>query len=581
MPDDLSVSSQGVADPGEARGVLHDLVNQEPERHALVIALVAPLGTPLGEVEKAFRDSLQRFGYQTEPIHLSQLLDDCQYQPWDQLPERGQRNYYEARMDAGDQLRKDVGNGSALAALAVGVILERRASLPLETAFVLRSLKHPDEAKLLRQVYGDAFSLVAVASTLDERRDNLAKDLGGFDDPSAEAQALITRDEADDSQREYGQRVRDVYQMADVFVTTGHGVDPSQEVDRFTDSLFGAPFITPRMEEEAMRLAYDASLRSAAIGRQVGAALIPVLGTPVVIGTNEVAKPGGGQYWTGDIPDLRDFQTGHDPNPLYTSRVVQELLERLAKQGWLSDAYTGMGGSQLLGLAREPDASGNSVLQGARAAALIEFTRCMHAEQAAIINAARSGVSTDGAILCCTTFPCHECAKMILGAGIVEVLYIEPYPKSLVSRLYRDVIDTAPPLASTRGLVGGKVPFRPFVGIAPRRYERAFVAGRRGIGAALVDFNRADACPRTTGWTSGMTEREAVAVKAISDLLSDLAERGVAGEGRARRVPSRKADPPAAAEVRPKPGASTEAIAPASPVLRPPAGPPQTGTSAD
>jgi cytidine deaminase len=408
--------------------------------------------------------------------------------------------------------------------------LEHRSPDDTELAYLIRSLKHPDEAHLLRQVYGDAFSLVGVASTLEERIDNLGKALVHFEDAAAQAYDLITRDEADDSQRAFGQRVRDVYQMADVFLSTGHGLDPCNEVDRFTDTLFGAPFVTPRMHEEGMRLAYDASLRSAAIGRQVGAALIPAIGTPVVTGTNEVAKPGGGQYWTGDNPDLRDFQTGNDPNPLYTNRVVQELLERLAARGWLTDGYAGRSGYELLELAAEPDEEGESVLRGARATALIEFTRCMHAEQAAIVNAARAGVSTEGAILCSTTFPCHECAKLIVGAGISEVLYIEPYPKSLVSRLYRDVIDTAPPLAAGAGLVAGKVPFRPFVGVAPRRYEKAFVAGVRGQGSSIVDFDRATACPRTSGWTATMTEREAVAVKAISDVLQALAIGDAAGQ---------------------------------------------------
>lgn len=522
MPEDTPALG-AVADLDEARHVLQDLVNQERERHPLVIGLVAPLGTPLDDVQRCFRDSLQRFGYEVVSIHLSALLDDCEYKPWGELPRRGDPAYYSARMDAGDLLRRVVGNGGALAALAAGVIAADRVDGPANVAYVLRSLKHPDEARLLRQIYGDAFCLVGVASSLDERGDNLAKDLSHFDDPVGTAQALIVRDEADDSQREFGQRVRDVYRMADVFLATGHGVDCAQEVDRFTDTMFGAPFITPRMPEEGMRLAYDASLRSAAIGRQVGAALVPKLGTPVVIGTNEVAKPGGGQYWTGDVPDLRDFQTGNDPNPLYTNRVVQELLERLAQRGWLSNEYAGLKGAELLDLAAEPDAEGESLLRGARATALIEFTRCMHAEQAAIVNAARSGVATEGAILFSTTFPCHECAKMIVGAGIVEVHYIEPYPKSLVSRLYRDVIDTAPPVPGQPGLVGGKVPFRPFVGIAPRRYESAFAAGVRGVGAELVDFDRTVACPRTSGWTSAMTEREAVAVKTISDILHTVA----------------------------------------------------------
>ncbi len=258
-------------------------------------------------------------------------------------------------------------------------------------------------------------------------------------------------------------------------------MDVSGDVDRYVDSVFGFPFLTPGPHEEGMWFAQGAALRSGAPARQVGVALIPKIGTPVVAGTNEVPRPGGGQYWDGDRPDHRDFREGQDPNPNYMKGVVQELLERLKKHDWLVDDKRDLPGPALVEQARQPDDTGSSVLGGARASALIEFTRCLHAEQAAIINAARSGVSTQDAILYSTTFPCHECAKMIIGAGIVEVHYIEPYPKSLVDRLYRHLIDTSPPVRAERGLVRNKVPFYQFLGIAPRRYSRAFTAERERL----------------------------------------------------------------------------------------------------
>ena len=131
--------------------------------------------------------------------------------------------------------------------------------------------------------------------------------------------------------------------MADVFVS-GSG-DVEGEVDRYVDSVFGAPFLTPPRAEEGMRFAQDAALRSAAPGRQVGAALIPTIGTPVVAGTNEVPRPGGGQYWEGDHPDHRDFREGQDPNQLYINGVVQEIHERLAEHGWLAEKLKDLSGA--------------------------------------------------------------------------------------------------------------------------------------------------------------------------------------------------------------------------------------------
>ena len=57
-----------------------------------------------------------------------------------------------------------------------------------------------------------------------------------------------------------------------------------------------------------------------------------------------------------------------------------------------------------------------------------EVCYTIHAEQNAIIQAARLGVSIEGATLYCTHQPCSVCAKMIVNAGITRVVYGEGYP---------------------------------------------------------------------------------------------------------------------------------------------------------
>ena len=57
-----------------------------------------------------------------------------------------------------------------------------------------------------------------------------------------------------------------------------------------------------------------------------------------------------------------------------------------------------------------------------------EVCYAIHAEQNAIIQAARLGVSIEGATLYCTHQPCSVCAKMIVNAGITRVVYGEGYP---------------------------------------------------------------------------------------------------------------------------------------------------------
>ena len=57
-----------------------------------------------------------------------------------------------------------------------------------------------------------------------------------------------------------------------------------------------------------------------------------------------------------------------------------------------------------------------------------ELCYATHAEQNAIIQAAKLGVSIDGATLYCTHQPCVICAKMIVNAGIRRVVYRHGYP---------------------------------------------------------------------------------------------------------------------------------------------------------
>ena len=57
-----------------------------------------------------------------------------------------------------------------------------------------------------------------------------------------------------------------------------------------------------------------------------------------------------------------------------------------------------------------------------------EMCYAIHAEQNAIIQAAKMGVSIEGATLYCTHQPCVICAKMIVNAGISRVVYEQGYP---------------------------------------------------------------------------------------------------------------------------------------------------------
>lgn len=69
-----------------------------------------------------------------------------------------------------------------------------------------------------------------------------------------------------------------------------------------------------------------------------------------------------------------------------------------------------------------------------------ELCRGVHAEQNAIIQAAQHGVSIIGATLYCTTTPCNICAKMLINAGIIDIVCIGKYNDPLARRALMNIL---------------------------------------------------------------------------------------------------------------------------------------------
>ena len=184
----------------------------------------------------------------------------------------------------------------------------------------------------------------------------------------------------------------------------------------------------------------------------------------IALGTNEVPKADGGVYWEGDQDDAREFHLGIDTNDRRKRDIAEDIVQLLDERGMLD---------------RDPDtrpepAEVLDAILRSQLGALTEFGRAAHAEMSALLDAARRGAPVKGAKLYTTTFPCHNCARHLILAGISEIVYVAPYAKSRAFRLHEDAIAVAraePP--------AGKLHLRPFVGAGPRLYPRVFAAGKR------------------------------------------------------------------------------------------------------
>ncbi|HSW35227.1 MAG TPA: cytidine/deoxycytidylate deaminase family protein [Candidatus Limnocylindrales bacterium] len=67
-----------------------------------------------------------------------------------------------------------------------------------------------------------------------------------------------------------------------------------------------------------------------------------------------------------------------------------------------------------------------------------ELCRGLHAEQNAIIQAAIHGVAIQGADLYCTHYPCAVCAKMLVNAGVRNLILFENYPDQLAKEIFAE-----------------------------------------------------------------------------------------------------------------------------------------------
>lgn len=232
-----------------------------------------------------------------------------------------------------------------------------------------------------------------------------------------------------------------------------------------------------------MYVAHAASLRSAELGRQVGAAIALTSGDVIATGTNEVPAFGGGHYWPSSLenrPDNREFRQGKDQSDEDRRLLAAEVFDNFKAAGWIPKATTASEEEIYAGLA-------NSSLPD-----ITEFGRAVHAEMSAVTDAARRGVATIGTTMYVTTFPCHTCARHIVAAGIHRLVFIEPYPKSRATKLHSDVLATpdSPPGDSDR------VAFEPFIGVAPRQYIQAFTMRVRKQDGHAIPVDDPDRMPR-------------------------------------------------------------------------------------
>ena len=342
---------------------------------------------------------------------------------------------------------------------------------------------------------------------------------------------LLKRDESD--KEKYGQQVSKTFHLSDYFIdnskedeklrknkeegsdekfklTTQNSTENNDQLaklrfhlNRFLKLILQESIIRPSIGETAMHHAYSAKLRSACLSRQVGASLVDKHGKIVATGTNDVPKFGGGLY-----EDEMNFDSKKEKNIELKKEISKRTINNIYENGDVSESIepnsndnrcfkfstkfcsnTRMQNNiieemivQLLNIDKVKLANDSETrnrvdkhiedMRKLKIGDLLEFSRAVHAEMHALLSAASDGVSLVKCKMYVTTFPCHNCARHIVVAGINEVQYIEPYPKSMATELHCDSITL------TEEDRNKKVLFRPFVGVSPILYRKVFFKDR-------------------------------------------------------------------------------------------------------
>ncbi|MCK4738786.1 MAG: deoxycytidylate deaminase [Deltaproteobacteria bacterium] len=481
----------------------------------IIIAFCGPMGSGVSTVAKEFIKKLKNYDYTSEYIKITDLIEENSSILPSRIKIPGKANPGErikVLQDTGNKLREKMGNDILAQFAARKIFISREKQKEKEetrgkstkkssrTAYIIESLKHPEEVDCLRAIYGDMFYLVGVLCAETMRNRRMAK---GKRIPAVALTLIMKRDKSE--KEPYGQKIIKTVQLSDFFIRNNHDKKKQLEsaVMRYLDLILGIPGITPYKNEFAMYTAQSVALLSGCLSRQIGAAITTKEGEIISTGCNDVPKFGGGLYSEEDGDDGNRCINKHGEKCINDEQkdFIKEGIEKILKESLknidkLLEKKLTKQEKSLVKKFNDANVVGKLALKifnETRIKNIIEFSRAVHAELDAIIGAVNKGITLKGSILYTTTYPCHICARHIVVAGIEKVFYIEPYEKSLAEELHNDSIclDSSEP-----NLSSNKVDFLHYEGVAPRQYLNLFKAREKmKHNGKLIEVTRQEAIP--------------------------------------------------------------------------------------
>jgi hypothetical protein len=142
----------------------------------LFFGLVAPIGVDLSETVHPLKALLEGFGYEVQPIKVTDLFRDIDYCDV-VLHDKPSEARFKSYIDFGNRLREISADKAICASLAIDKIAKSRnpdaqkRQHSEKKAYVIHQFKRKEEIDLLRSVYGKLFFQISVYSSKGERTD--------------------------------------------------------------------------------------------------------------------------------------------------------------------------------------------------------------------------------------------------------------------------------------------------------------------------------------------------------------------------------------------------------------------------
>ena len=356
------------------------------------------------------------------------------------FPKKNQRSYLQ---NLGDLIREKNGQNY----LAKKIIKEI-GKLNNSHDIVVDSFKNPAEVNEFRKKFPN-FYLFAIDSETEERwnrtKDIYDKDRKVFDKDDE-------RDKGTDDIPYKGQQVKTCMKIADILINNDksfYNLDETinqKVVEEYGQKIKGHIKLikdpgkrAPNLDELYMHQACSVSLRSQCLKRQVGAIIV-----------RNGDEKGKGSY-------IIASGTNNVPYGETSCIELKQCYRDMVKEKIIKDInYCPYCGKEHL---NKKSNICNECSKEFYMPKLLDICRAVHAEEQAILQAAKLGISVEGTTLYTSTHPCLLCSKKIINSGIKSIVYLESYPV----------------LQSIEMLENCKIKRKKFEGVTSRVFNKLFL----------------------------------------------------------------------------------------------------------